>query len=148
MTRLIQLSRAHWLLLATFLGGAFPLVLLITFMPSLSNWYAVTTLAPRLERDLGFRAAVSAHDPFFRSETLFVTEIKPDGAFDRAGVRIGDVPMDVHHGSGDFYRVLENHRGGSVDIRFLRISSGPTDSFPVQRRFTVIVPQSVNRGQR
>jgi len=145
MTRFIQLSRAQWFLVASFVGAIFPLILLITFMPAVSDWYAVTTLASPLERDLGFRAAVSAHPAFRSEETFFVTDVNRGGAFERAGVKVGDIPMDVHHGRSDFYLLLESHRGGSVEMRFLRISPGPTDAFPVQYRLTVAVPRSGER---
>jgi len=142
MTLLVQLSRAQWVIVGTFVGVVFPLLLLLVFMPVVGNWFIVATTAPELERDLGFHAAVAPHPAFSGRETFYVVTVVPGGAFDRAGIRPGDVPMHVHHGSGDFYGRLRDHRGTHVEVRVLRISSGPSDAFPAQHSFRVLVPRS------
>ena len=142
MKRLIQLSRAQWVIVAAVLGVVFPLLLLLVFMPVVGNWFVVATTAPRLERDLGFHAALAMHPGFPGRETFHIVSVVPGGVFDRAGIRPGDVPLHIHHGSGDFYGLLHNHRGRQVEVRVLRISSGPTDSFPVEHSCQVLVPRT------
>ena len=142
MTRIIQLSRAQWVIVATFLGLAFPLVLLLVFMPSFANWFVVATTAPELERALGFHAAVATHPAFPGRETFHIVSVVPGGAFDRAGVRAGDVPLHVHHGSAGFYSLLRDHRGSRVEMRILRTSSGPSDTVLVEHTCTVRIPRA------
>ena len=142
MTRLIQLSRAQWVIVGTFLTVVFPLLLLLIFMPVVANWFIVATSAPELERDLGFHAAVAKHPAFPTQETFYVVSVIPGGAFDRAGIRPGDVPTQIHHGRGDFYALLRDHRGASVELRIIRLSSGPSDTFLVEHRVNVVVPRS------
>jgi hypothetical protein len=141
MTGLIQLSRAQWVIVGTFLAVVFPLLLLLVFMPAVADWFIVATLAPELERDLGFHAAVAKHPAFPTQQTFHVVSVVPCGAFDRAGIRPGDIPTRIHHGRGDFYALLRDHRGATVELRILRISSGPSDAFLAEHRVRVVVPR-------
>jgi hypothetical protein len=142
MKRLIQLSRSQWVIVGAFIGVVFPVLLLLVYMPVVGNWLVVATTAPHLERDLGFHAAVAVHPGFPGRETFHIVSVVPGGVFDRAGIRSGDVPLHIHHGSGDFYGLLRDHRGRQVEVRVLRISSGPTDSFPVEQSCNVLVPRA------
>lgn len=141
MRRLIGLSRQQWLVVAAFVGVVLPLLLFLTF-PSVTNWYVVATLAPQLERDLGFQAKTQTHADYPGHEVFQITRVEPGGVFDQAGIKVGDRPLHVHHGPGDFYSLLEHHRDRMVTVRMLRVSSGPTDSFPVEREFQFRVPRS------
>ena len=138
--RLIQLSRAQWLILGAFVGIVFPLLMLLAFYPLVDGWYTTLEMGPELERDLGFRAAMTSHPAFPGRETFHITEVRPGGIFDRAGIRAGDIPLHIHHGPADFYRMLEAHRGRRLQLRIVRVRSGPSDTFPVGLMFEVLVP--------
>ena len=141
MASMIRLSRAQWVIVGAFLGIVFPLLLVLVFIPVVTDWYVVATVAPALERDLGFRAERANHPGFPGRETFHVVAVSPGGIFQRAGIQPGDVPLDVHHGRADFYGLLQRHRGTSVKVRVLRIPPGPSGSFPVEHLFEVPVPR-------
>jgi hypothetical protein len=140
----IALARAPWVIVACFVAVTLPLVLLLVAMPSVANWYVVATISEELERDLGFRAATAQHPAWPGREMFQIVRVVPGGAFDRAGLRAGDVPR-IHHGSADFYTLLQNHRGGVAEIRVLRVSASGAP--PVEHTIRVAIPPDGSRRQ-
>jgi hypothetical protein len=113
----------------------------------LDEWLWLTFAAPDLQRELGFRTGVVPvrnHDG--GTIHLFgITSIQPDGAFGRAGFRVGDIPSEwLMHGraAAGFYSRLERSRGlGPAEFRVFAASDFSTSGRKHERTVRVLVPR-------
>jgi hypothetical protein len=110
----------HWLLLVLLLG----LVAGATGLMSgrdLHDFYVREVVAPRLQRDLGFRIGKI---PIVREGRAYrvdgIVAVDPNGPFARAGFRPGDIPVGYAHGFTGFYHHLDGARGRETTVRVVR----------------------------
>jgi hypothetical protein len=122
------LGMGHFLYIVFVLGLLLPLVPVAFFHREVDEWYAEVAWGPALERDLGFRVERRVH-PAYSKKYAYITQIEPGGIFDRAGLRVGDMPFrQCATCMPSLYLLLEWSRGGYAEVGVLRTASGaPAD---------------------
>jgi hypothetical protein len=101
-------------------------------------------LAEDLRRDLGFEHATPIIlTGRLRWEVLAIGSLTPDGAFERAGFRVGDVIIGPS--IGGLYKMLHHGRGSEVRLTVVDGGDGPRLSQRSQREITVRVPGPSDR---
>ena len=112
---LIRLGWSHLAVVAAGLATVL-VVVWITFMPSVEQFYALEFALPRLQQRYGFQFGtlkVSRDNVTYEWEGIL--SVAPDGELARMGVRRHDVPF-AHHGNGAaaFYHALMAAERGHV----------------------------------
>jgi hypothetical protein len=118
------ITRGHrqWLYLALVTIVVIPIVLIVTFLPHIQTAYVRQFVLPKWEKRFGFlhgRTTLQMNGG--THEVFAIATVVPGGAFARAGVLPGDVPVGYQHGfEGGFYsnlRRLESEP--SVTFQFI-----------------------------
>ena len=138
----IQLSRSQGLLMAISVVVVLPTVVVLATTAEVDVWLIKMFELPSLQRSLGFKTGfVPAPASVGVGASVFaITEVTPEGAFWRAGVRPGDIPTGYKHGfeSGFLFDLSSGKRTGVVDLRLISMSSaikGDLTSHRVTVRF-------------
>ncbi len=115
-----------WLLFCLQLLVVLPVVQLSLLGNYSFGWVLVELELPRLESQLGFTLGrVFTTGPCGTTHSDAVIAVGPGGAFDRAGVRPGDLLFGYKHGfRADLAFDLLSHRGQTVELHFLRMGRG------------------------
>lgn len=120
-SRFLTLSGGQWWAITFFVVVAFPLILGLTSIRDLYDWYLVERVEPRLERELGFEGSpvvISRRNP--SHPVYIITSVEPGGIFDHSGVNAGDIPTGYQHGQhAGFIGQLHGSRGSEVRLRLL-----------------------------
>lgn len=140
-SKLIRLRSTQLLLLSFLFLFVGPVVFAIVFTPEIYNWYMWRIEIPRLGKDLGFRMdTITISGECGPVELAAITEVTSGGAFDRAGLRPGDIPYGYHHGVSDFAGSLRNARGGKAHVRVIHSSAYANQNWAAARSVDVKVP--------
>jgi hypothetical protein len=116
---LIRLGWQEWAVVIIGLAAVLAIVA-VAAAYDWANLYAEQVGVRRFEVSLGFKwSTLRTNDPSLPTTTLGIVEVVPGGAFDRLGLRAGDVPFG-HSGKGAYEMMLalrESARGrtGSFD---------------------------------
>jgi len=96
-----------------------PIVLGLIFMNPVYAWYSEYFVEPDIERSLGFKGGeITLHRPPFA--WFGIVSVSPGGAFERAGVRPGDLAVGYVHGARTGLMTdLQAARGRSINLHFL-----------------------------
>jgi hypothetical protein len=145
---LVTVKPINWVYVTVVLLLIGPLSIAVVYSGELYNGYVRTYIAPRIQRQFGFK--MERRRMHYRTQALDVFVIKglnPDGVLAKAGVRNGDVPVgDYHVSDVTFYRELEESRKRAVEIHLVNcaeyeglLKSGDLDLF--DRGHIVTVPR-------
>jgi hypothetical protein len=118
--RFLTLGAPHFIYMGAVLAVLLMVVGIVLLFPyGIYNFKCQQFDMPAYEEAFGFtfgEVTTTAEHP-----THAITAVKPGGAFDRSGLRPGDVPR-MHHGIGDFCGDLESARAGrAVHIRVYNV---------------------------
>jgi len=103
--------------------------------------------AAALHSDLGFKHESPTLQLGGRIEEVFTLErIRPGSVLDRAGVRNGDIVIDMD--ITEFYRRLQAARGSRMSFKVVRGGDGPPLAQRYPRSITVHVPPQVKGWHR
>jgi len=135
------LSMTQWWYLAITVMVTLPIILAFSFMNQLWGFYVVRFVEPEVERELGFEGEpVPIQAIEGPSQIYAIVAVTPGGVFDRAGVKVGDVPAGYIHGQrAEFISQLHDGRGHDVTLHLLSRSKLATEAWP-GRAVTVHVP--------
>jgi hypothetical protein len=119
--------------------GAVVVLLAFASIRALFDTQAYERYAAALQRDLGFGHG----SPYVlvgnsRKELMTIEHVTPDGVFDRAGIRSGDIPLDDLSIAG-FYRWLDASRGQTVTISVADGGDGPPLRERPKRSIEVVI---------
>jgi hypothetical protein len=121
-------------------GVAFGILCVILFLIGLAfqqafyAWWLESVRGPEVQQALGVRI-----------EGRRVTEVVPGGAFDRAGVRIGDRVVCLHHGDAEFWGALAAAADGhAITFRFASLEEA---EHGCQRARSVTIGPSLPRDE-
>ena len=137
---MLELRTSSWWYIAGALAVLLYVVVCVAYFYPLQAWYVRNTIAPQIERDLGFEARSVQTNPRFTERTLVITSVAPTGPSVRAGLRVGDRPFDFHgHSEISFYENLEHSRGSTALVRVSRLD--PNADIPRLLEVRVFVPK-------
>lgn len=121
-SRLITVKPIHWVYLTVFVLLIGPLLIAALYSDELYNGYVRTYIAPRIQRQFGFK--MERRRMYYRGTQeldVFVIEgLEPNGVLAKAGVQNGDVPIGMFHMSDvAFYRRLQERTEKAVEIHLV-----------------------------
>jgi len=125
-------------------------VALLFFGPPLSLLYWQHVGGKDLRQRLGFELGVRPTSLPGRPEMYVVTEVRPGGPFDHAGIQPGDTLKHwVGYGPelGSFYEWLQSASGKSITLELVNVRYGP-HWFEHVREVRVEVPAEARTAQR
>jgi hypothetical protein len=135
------LSIRHWWILTFVLLVALPIVLALNFMNEMFAWYSQQFVEPAMQRSLGFSGGeVTIHQGNTSFAWYGIVSVSPGGAFERAGVKPGDLPVGYQHGTRTgMISDLQNSRGRSIELHFINRAAYEAGNYR-PRSVTVNVP--------
>ena len=121
--RPISSTRSQWVYLFVTLLIVLPLILAFVFSNQIYAVYLREFVAPRLEREFGFKAGRTQVQFRGRTDQVFaVLRVTPGGILHRAGVEPGDIPVGYQHGfeTGFLQDLVWAKEGHAVEIELAR----------------------------
>jgi hypothetical protein len=120
--RLITLGRTQFLLVcAGLLVVGF--AAWVVFSPALHLYDCEHRYLPSVEERFGFHAERIAV-PGADHQLLGITIVRPGGLFDRAGFRVGDIPVDYHGGLARLCGALKYaEEGGEPEVAVVNVAA-------------------------
>jgi len=145
-SNLITVKPIHWVYVTVVLLLIGPFSIAVVYSNELYNGYVRTYVAPRIQRQFGFR--MERRRMYYHTQGLdvFVIEgVNPGGVLAKAGVRNDDVPVGVYHMSDvEFYRKLDGSQEKAVEIQLVNcgeyeglLKSGDLDLFDRGHKVTI-----------
>jgi hypothetical protein len=120
----ITLSASQWWCLFAIVPLLIPgFMAFVLFQHEIAAFEVLHDLAPALQREFGFTAAIVEDERPIRDQTFVITSLDPAGALAKAGFLVGDVPLGYKHGfDTGFYLHLEGARCDATEMRVIHRS--------------------------
>lgn len=144
----ITLSSSQWWCLFAIVPLLIPCLLLFVLLQhEIAYFHVMRDLAPALQRDFGFTAAVVEEERPVRDQIFVITSLDPEGALAKAGFLVGDVPVGYKHGfETGFYAHLEYARHNVTEMQVIHRSRLGLPTLGEWRTLTVQPLQASRRS--
>jgi hypothetical protein len=121
----ITLDKRQYVILAVILFVILPLTVSLAFRDRIYDAYVRELVAPKLQREFGFKAGIEPIVDAKESLNVFVIQsVNPTGILGKAGFRSGDIPIGYKHGfeTGFYHDLLWVKNGDQVEISVVNLS--------------------------